>query len=37
MSTQQYDVVIKDGLIFDGTGAPRVGETWRSPEAELRR
>ena len=23
-SDQQYDVVIKDGLIFDGTGAPRV-------------
>ena len=23
-SNQQYDVVIKDGLIFDGTGAPRV-------------
>jgi N-acyl-D-aspartate/D-glutamate deacylase len=24
MSAHQYDVVIKDGFIFDGTGAPRV-------------
>ena len=24
MSAAEYDVVIKDGLIFDGTGAPRV-------------
>ena len=24
MATQDYDLVIKDGLIFDGTGSPRV-------------
>ena len=24
MTSEQYDLVIKDGLIFDGTGAPRI-------------